>query len=347
MIFAEKADYTGDSRLREFRMLDYRGKIGPQYNPIAISQYGLGNYNLLRAPAEANANEENSSAADWLSPTSNQNLQRHVGVEPSLRLGVSGHPKAPWYSGLAQGQGISLLVRAHRETGDERYLDAARARLSRACGAPCRRWGAIHRRVGDLWIEEYIVDPPTHILNGFIWASWGVYDYFLTTRDASAQELFDAGCPHSARNLDRYDIGFWSLYEQSGTRLKMVASPFYHHFTSCSCAVMHQFTGNNVFRHRGSWDAMPAAASTRTAPSATRAPSSCATTRVAVKILYVSQYYPPEMGAPAARAVELARHWVRAGHDVTVLTGFPNHPTGVVPPEWRSRWRRLVVFRAG
>ncbi len=60
-----------------------------------------------------------------------------------------------------------------------------------------------------------------------------------------------------------------------------------------------------------------------------------------MKILYVSQYFPPEMGAPAARAAELSRHWVRMGHIVTVLTGFPNHPTGVVPPEWRSRFRRL------
>jgi len=61
-----------------------------------------------------------------------------------------------------------------------------------------------------------------------------------------------------------------------------------------------------------------------------------------VKILYVSQYFRPEMGAPAARADELARHWVRMGHDVTVLTGFPNHPTGVVPVEWRSRLRGLL-----
>jgi len=60
-----------------------------------------------------------------------------------------------------------------------------------------------------------------------------------------------------------------------------------------------------------------------------------------VKILYVSQYFPPEMGAPAARAAELSRHWARMGHEVTVLTGFPNHPTGAVPPEWRSRLRRL------
>jgi colanic acid biosynthesis glycosyl transferase WcaI len=60
-----------------------------------------------------------------------------------------------------------------------------------------------------------------------------------------------------------------------------------------------------------------------------------------VKILYVSQYFPPEMGAPAARAAELSRHWARMGHEVTVLTGFPNHPTGVVPEEWRSRLHQL------
>ncbi len=61
-----------------------------------------------------------------------------------------------------------------------------------------------------------------------------------------------------------------------------------------------------------------------------------------MKILYLSQYYPPEMGAPAARASELAHHWSVAGHDVSVLTGFPNHPTGVVPDQWRPRLRRLV-----
>jgi len=61
-----------------------------------------------------------------------------------------------------------------------------------------------------------------------------------------------------------------------------------------------------------------------------------------MKILYISQYFPPEMGAPAARVSELARHWARAGHQVTVLTGFPNHPTGVVLPEYRSKFRHLI-----
>jgi colanic acid biosynthesis glycosyl transferase WcaI len=62
-----------------------------------------------------------------------------------------------------------------------------------------------------------------------------------------------------------------------------------------------------------------------------------------VKILYVSQYFPPEMGAPAGRAAELSRLWVEDGHDVTVLTGIPNHPTGIVPLEYRRKFRRLVT----
>jgi colanic acid biosynthesis glycosyl transferase WcaI len=50
------------------------------------------------------------------------------------------------------------------------------------------------------------------------------------------------------------------------------------------------------------------------------------------------------MGAPAARVSELSRHWVNAGHDVTVLTGFPNHPDGVLRPEYREHFRG-GVFR--
>ncbi len=49
------------------------------------------------------------------------------------------------------------------------------------------------------------------------------------------------------------------------------------------------------------------------------------------------------MGAPAARASELARHWAEDGHDATVLTGFPNHPTGRVPSEYCDEFRQLVT----
>jgi glycosyltransferase involved in cell wall biosynthesis len=55
------------------------------------------------------------------------------------------------------------------------------------------------------------------------------------------------------------------------------------------------------------------------------------------RVLFLSQYYPPEVGAPQARVFETVRAWARRGVRVTVLTALPNHPTGAVPPRWRGR----------
>jgi len=56
-----------------------------------------------------------------------------------------------------------------------------------------------------------------------------------------------------------------------------------------------------------------------------------------LRILFVTPYYPPEMGAPQARISELAVRLVRRGHTVTVLTGFPSYPSGIIPPEYRGK----------
>lgn len=61
-----------------------------------------------------------------------------------------------------------------------------------------------------------------------------------------------------------------------------------------------------------------------------------------MEILYISQYFPPEMGAPAARVSELSQHWVRLGHHVTTLTGFPNHPTGIIYPGYMTKFRHMI-----
>ena len=62
-----------------------------------------------------------------------------------------------------------------------------------------------------------------------------------------------------------------------------------------------------------------------------------------MQVLYVSQYYPPEACAPAARVDCFTREWVRAGAEVRVLTGFPNHPEGILHAEYRKPWRRGFV----
>jgi glycosyltransferase involved in cell wall biosynthesis len=56
-----------------------------------------------------------------------------------------------------------------------------------------------------------------------------------------------------------------------------------------------------------------------------------------MRILYLSQYFPPEIGATQTRAIEMAKGLVRAGHQVTIITEFPNHPTGIIPPAYRGK----------
>lgn len=56
-----------------------------------------------------------------------------------------------------------------------------------------------------------------------------------------------------------------------------------------------------------------------------------------MRILYLSQYFPPEVGATQNRAYEMARNMVLAGHQVTVITEVPNHPKGIIPPEYRGK----------
>ncbi|MGD0703503.1 MAG: glycosyltransferase family 4 protein [Trebonia sp.] len=54
-----------------------------------------------------------------------------------------------------------------------------------------------------------------------------------------------------------------------------------------------------------------------------------------MRVLIVTHYFPPETGAPQARLSGLAATWAADGDEVTVLTGMPNHPTGVLPPSYR------------
>jgi heparosan-N-sulfate-glucuronate 5-epimerase len=247
MLFAEKADYRGAYDASGIPLLDYRGQIGPQYNPIAIAQYGLGNYNLWRRTEDPARRQKFFLAADWLCSHLEKNAHGLAVWQHNFDWEYRDTLKAPWYSALAQGQGISVLVRAYKETQDPRYLDAARSALASFYKSVDEGGVAFTDERGDLWFEEYIVSPPTHILNGFIWAAWGVYDYFLATKDSSAQALFSRAVQTILRNLDRYDLGFWSLYEQSGTHLPMVASPFYHQVHIVQLRVMHRLTGEDAF----------------------------------------------------------------------------------------------------
>lgn len=57
-----------------------------------------------------------------------------------------------------------------------------------------------------------------------------------------------------------------------------------------------------------------------------------------MKLTILTQYYPPEHGAPQNRLHDLARRWVLKGHDVTVLTAMPNYPGTEIFPDYRGKF---------
>jgi heparosan-N-sulfate-glucuronate 5-epimerase len=265
MLFTEKADYPGHHDPDGIPMLNYRGRIGLQYNPIAIAQWGLGNYNLFCQTQSDQRKEKFLAASDWLCAHLESNSHGSWVWNHHFDWEYRSPLKAPWHSALAQGQGISLLLRAYRATALAAYLEAAE-RAFAAFLKPTSEGGVTFTDAhGNLWFEEYIVSPPTHILNGFIWAAWGVFDYFLATQSSTARDLFAKAVISLRANLDRYDLGFWSLYEQSGTLFPMLASPFYHQLHVAQLRVMHRLTGDEIFaRVADKWEAYARSRAKRT-----------------------------------------------------------------------------------
>ena len=49
-----------------------------------------------------------------------------------------------------------------------------------------------------------------------------------------------------------------------------------------------------------------------------------------MKILFITDNFPPERNAPAKRTFEHTKEWIKSGHDVTIITGAPNFPKGIV-----------------
>jgi glycosyltransferase involved in cell wall biosynthesis len=56
-----------------------------------------------------------------------------------------------------------------------------------------------------------------------------------------------------------------------------------------------------------------------------------------MKILFLTDNFPPERNAPASRTYEHTVRWAGRGEDVTVVTGVPNFPEGKIHPGYRNR----------
>ena len=98
----------------------------------------------------------------------------------------------PWYSAMAQGLALSLFTRLYQVSGENADLVTARSLYIslRHIGRGTAPWVTWVDGGHYLWLEEYAQRYPEHTLNGFIFAAFGLYDYWLVTGNPSVLQEF-------------------------------------------------------------------------------------------------------------------------------------------------------------
>jgi len=194
---------------------------------VGMIQWALGAYErwLAREGEEWLAGAR--SAADVLVEN-----QARGGFQEGAWLQTAEYPHTfeispPWVSGMAQGEGASLLVRMYRETGDERYGEAAQRALL-PLRATTSEGGASAALDGGALPEEYPTRPPSLVLNGAIFGVWGLRDAGIGLGDADATGAFEHSADVLAAHIDRWDTGVWSRYDLFPHPVTNVASEAYH-----------------------------------------------------------------------------------------------------------------------
>ena len=121
--------------------------------------------------------------------------------------------EAGWYGAMCQGQAISVLVRAAHQSGDDKYLRAAEEAI-KVFSVPSSQGGVKAVFLDKYpWYEEYPTDPPTFILNGFMYALLGLYDLKSVSSSKMASSLYKAGIESLAAMLPLYDSGASTFYD--------------------------------------------------------------------------------------------------------------------------------------
>lgn len=243
----EVAGYYND--LTEKVIRDDPDLLVPQYSvdtgetiyfSIGIFQYGLAAYDLFLKTNEQKYAEKSIACADWALAN-----QREDGGWITFAFK---DPKYP-YSSMAQGEGISLLLRAYLITKESKYLNAA-VRAKDFMLIPISQGGTACYEGSEVLFYEYTGGPL--ILNGWIFSLWGLVDYCkLNREDTAARKILEKSLCTMEKKLPEFDAGFWSKYDND----KRISSPFYHRLHIDQLKVMYDLFGAEVYReYAAKWE---------------------------------------------------------------------------------------------
>jgi hypothetical protein len=199
------------------------------YHPILISQYALHRYSVWHSTHDDGARDDFLAQAAWL--RDRQSADGILGLYrfefPWIKYGAG----VGWCSAMAQGEAISVLLRADSIAPGQGFSEAA-VRASVPFYADIGSGGVVWRDGRDCFFEEIANEHAPHVLNGCIFALWGLWELWKRAGDETARRLVNACVTTLLRWLPCYDTGWWTLYSlmRSASGTPHVATLKYHQF---------------------------------------------------------------------------------------------------------------------
>jgi hypothetical protein len=225
------------------------------YHPIRIAQFALHRYGVWQSTGSAEARTDFFSQACWL--RDNQHDAPVPGIYsfdfPWEKYGAP----SGWTSAMGQGEAISVLIRAeHRQPGSG-FGDAA-IRAAEPFRSEIAKGGVVWRSGTDVFFEEVANAHAPHILNGCIYALWGLWELHQRTGQTWAGELAQQCLRTIVGWLPRFDNGWWSLYSlmRSASGQPHLATLKYHEFHIAQLHVLSAMFSEPLFEATASrWEA--------------------------------------------------------------------------------------------
>lgn len=244
--FITKRNYIG--QISEDGIPLYRlGNSAPFYHPIVICQYALGLFekSFLNNHLDVSIKKNFLKQADWLV----KYFQEENGISGwYLSFDIKKYGiKSSWISAMAQGEAISVLVRANLLTHDSVYLEVAEKSL-KPFYLNVEEGGFVNKFEGFPIYEEYPSPNKTvAVLNGFIFSLFGLYDLAIHIRNDEAKFLFTQGVKSLKNILKFYDLKYWSQYYLFDYPNKYPASYTYHILAAEQLKALYFLTDENIF----------------------------------------------------------------------------------------------------
>jgi hypothetical protein len=178
----------------------------------------------------------------------------------------------PWTSGLSSGTAIQALARASEKSilDDESYLRVAHSALG-----VFRKRPPLGVRVPSGRGAHYLIysfDRRLRVLNGFLQAITGLYDYAKVSGDTVARSLWKAGDRGARRELHLYDTGRWSRYSAGGAEASLGYHRLVTGFLDDLCGRLHGKYCTYYARFRSYLGAKPVVSYTGSAQGTTGRP---------------------------------------------------------------------------